>query len=542
MVFRDLDLFLRDEIWKSLSRYNINNVRIVDSYPDDNISVPSISIDLWKQLDEPLDLSKDINGNYYFYLDVYARLKGERDDIITALTVGLDQTRTLLSSGEPAVITEIKPIKAFRPGQFISTSIFTRDYYYIDFDGYTGYGEIDHHLDYSNNTISIEIDFSCNSFISSGSGGFTTTNYVNDAYDADITFYGPGNYDIAATNIELHVYDEDQTSIIKRAYLTFDTTGILDLDGINDVNLYFYVTSGVYSYRSNIYISDKTSIPITRGHWTSSKNYIGEITCTGEGWYSVAFGSSNLNYLNNEGYSIVSIEPITVGEYTSIAAFECGPNNAYLEAIVGATVVYHSTSLVNKFDENNLEGFKLWIDEIGGLYWTRGFVGSVLTTYVPDAIETGTRYHLSVGSRYGDTIYDVKIFANGELIGERSENWFILPVHSEDPIYVAANMDGDTITGFGDVNLYGLRISQDYFDTEPSKRGEYLDYGGNIDICYISANEGFGQIAYDIEDNHDISLVSGYAWTKYLSDKITGSAKAMNVATFRIKVEVVEQR
>ena len=540
-VIRQLDSFLYDEIAAGLNKYGLNNVSIVTDYPDQNLIIPSVAISFSKELDDYLELSEKTKALYYYELDIYANFKGQRDDITTALTSFLDQSSILLDNNNWANITEIKPIES-KPDKIIPSNVHKK-YYNLTFNGYNSYGISSHHVKYRNNTISIDTDFSCGKFVTSGSVEQISGYCYNTSYDATLIYYGPGNITITTGGNYLQVYKSSSTTLQNYAFFAIYTSGLKNQSNIDNINLYFYVNSGIYPYRSNIYILRDYNVPITKSAWKAANSLIGELTITGNGWYNITIPQSLWTYLDNVDHTIIKFSAVTTNSTLYLNAFEIGINKAYIKTVTSPYEIYHTSFLVDKFDDVNLRGFKLWLDSGGYVNYTRGFSGSVINVKSDSPIVTGLRNHLSVSSKYYGTLYSVDMFLNNRKIRDYDATLYILPAYTNLNVYIGANNNNaGTISGYGNFTMYNLRITTDYFNAQPAKRGEFLAQNQALDIMDLRFDEGSGSIAYDFRQYNDLSLNENYVWNNYLSLTEIDSQTRLHTAKMRILIETVEDR
>jgi hypothetical protein len=165
--------FVKDELLKK-----VNHVDVIDGYPEsETASVPSIAIEHSQTSHKPTELASYLDNHSRRYnVDIMARSKGERDDLINCMEklVGKEMTT---SDDRVNAIVEVTSVGNIN--RQTDMPIPTHgNYYYVDFDGSTSYGTVPHDNEFVTNSLSIDMDVFLQTLPSSG-----LESYIFDKYN-----------------------------------------------------------------------------------------------------------------------------------------------------------------------------------------------------------------------------------------------------------------------------------------------------------------------------------------------------------------------
>jgi len=475
---------------------------------------PSISIENSQIINKIGDLkdSKWQLWTYMFY--ILGRTKTESNIIADILASFFDSW----TYKDSHIFLKTKAIRFFeeeaRSWEYPNIEI--DSFSYLHFDGFNGYGINQNNELYNTNTLSIICDFSLNKLITSGENDTPQWSYYyNTHYDGYIDTYGSFPSVIDDSGGILHFGQEHLTTHRKLAYLFINTSGFYTYPNtINDF-LYFYISSGFYSYEFGVYITPRHTTPLDRSYLYAPKYLVNTLVYTGAGWYSVEL--DDLTYINPSGLTVFEIQALS--GFFEMPAYESGEHNAYIARYANYGFVYENSCIVDKFDDANLAGFRCFVNSGGQIIFERGFGGTSITNITDPIIQTGERCCLNISSKYEDAIYAVNIFLDKNKIYSYERNWFILPVFSFQNLYIGCeNIDG-ILSGFSDINLCGLRIQEKFYDSvNYNTRSENWMPNEN-DMLYLDMDEYEDTELYDIQDRDQIDLHGNYDWNTYLTEQ-----------------------
>ena len=182
--WRQLDATINEHLEIAFLSANMDHISIIDAHPNSSIELPSVSHDLFRVTNKKLELgSKTMVGRYFYDLTIYARSKGERDDIMSVITNYFDQRHLAISDDRAAHC-----IMGHQAAPFYSTDAAhdASDFWRVILDGDSAYGSISNDDLLDKRKLLLDIDLDINSLVHSSERDDSTI--YCDSGDAYITF------------------------------------------------------------------------------------------------------------------------------------------------------------------------------------------------------------------------------------------------------------------------------------------------------------------------------------------------------------------
>ena len=151
------DMALVTFLQNQLRLNGFEHVEVIDGYPNDkNLSIPTIAVEHIKTIEKKVELGNDFEKiERQYTIDIYARSKGERDDLNSFLAALIGRGMTTVDDRYNTIDRISHAGDIHRLGWLVTQH---GKYYRIEFDGVYGHGAMPHDSAYITNALSIDMD------------------------------------------------------------------------------------------------------------------------------------------------------------------------------------------------------------------------------------------------------------------------------------------------------------------------------------------------------------------------------------------------